>query len=370
MRITPEGLVIFEGSTEGAQVVAGPAGESDPGLAHGLLRPRCPKIAAAVMSSCWALEEDKLLAIAEFVQARAVHGFDRQFIFDKEDHPPRAAVKTAVRAGSIAVLPLIGTIVPRVSMLAQMSGATGLHAWMEGFREAVADPNVGGILIDIMSPGGSAFGIQEAGDEIRAARSKKPVYAIANHYAFSAAYWLGAQASEFIVSPSGQVGSIGVISVHEDQSGMNEMLGLKYTIIRSVPAKAEASEMERLSPGARQDMQSKVDTYHEMFVSAVAAGRRVSAATVNADFGQGRTKMAKEALKAGMVDRIDTFENVLQGMLGQKGGRNGAAAEEAEQPQEGGVEAGEQVEALPATAPPFAAELDRLRMTLQLEALR
>jgi ClpP class serine protease len=54
-------------------------------------------------------------------------------------------------------------------------------------RDALNDDAVSQILIDIDSPGGSVYGVAELADEILAARKQKPVVAIANSLAASAA---------------------------------------------------------------------------------------------------------------------------------------------------------------------------------------
>ena len=80
-------------------------------------------------------------------------------------------------------------------------------------RQQAADPQVSGIVIDVDSPGGNiarrAGGIRR----VREARPAKPVVAVANHWAASAAYWLASAADELVVTPSGEVGSIGVYSI-------------------------------------------------------------------------------------------------------------------------------------------------------------
>ena len=52
------------------------------------------------------------------------------------------------------------------------------------------------------------------------AREQKPCYAIANDEAFSAAYAMASSAQRLFVTSTGGVGSIGVIAVHMDQSGL------------------------------------------------------------------------------------------------------------------------------------------------------
>ena len=62
------------------------------------------------------------------------------------------------------------------------------------------------------------------------------------------------------------------------------------------------------------DIQASVDRYYGMFTGAVAKGRKVSVEQVRNDMGQGRVLSAPDALKAGMIDGIDTFDAVIRHM--------------------------------------------------------
>jgi signal peptide peptidase SppA len=167
-------------------------------------------------------------------------------------------------------------------------------------------------VLDIDSPGGSIAGITELAAEIRSARGAKPIVAVANTLAASAAYWLGSQADQFVVTPSGHVGSIGVYAVHQDVSKMLDEAGVKMTIVSAGPHKTEGNEFEPLTDEARAEIQARVDASYDQFVEDVAAGRNVPVATVRADFGGGRVLTARDALKAGMVDRVETLAQTIQ----------------------------------------------------------
>src|SRR5439155_18801629 len=125
-------------------------------------------------------------------------------------------VAPAPSSPAIAVLPIHGVIVPRAGMFSDVSGATSAEGLTARFNSAMADPRVRAIALDLDSPGGAVQGIQELGDAIYAARGTKPIVAVANHLAASAAYWLASQADELVVTPSGEVGSIRVLAVHDD----------------------------------------------------------------------------------------------------------------------------------------------------------
>jgi signal peptide peptidase SppA len=219
----------------------------------------------------------------------------------------RMAETNAVRAPtSVAVLPLKGPLASR--------GAWGMEGFRAALATAAANPDVGAIVLDIDSPGGTFAGTQETADAVRAAAAAKPVTACVADLCASAAYWIASAAGQIVVSPGGDVGSIGVLCVHMDMSRMLEEFGLTPTIIRSVPFKAEGNPYEPLSPEAIANLQGEVDQAHGAFVKAVAAGRKVSVAKVQADFGRGRTMMAQNAVYAGMADRVGTLADVLAGV--------------------------------------------------------
>ena len=182
---------------------------------------------------------------------------------------------------------------------------------MGAFRSALADPDIGSIIIDIDSPGGQVDGLTEAAAEIRAGREQKPVITVASTAA-SAAYWLGSQASEFVVTPSGWVGSIGVRSAHEDMSGYYEQKGIKVTEISAGKYKTEGSPFGPLTEETRAYFQGIVDGHNAMFLADIAKGRNVPIETVRSGYGEGRMLLAKDAKKAGMVDRIDTLDGVIR----------------------------------------------------------
>ena len=224
-------------------------------------------------------------------------------------------------AGIVAVIPIFGLIAHHAYMVEDISGprGTATERVSERIRNALDDPNVEKIVLNIHSPGGSVYGVEELAAEIRSARGKKPIIAVANAMAASAAYYIASAASEIVVTPSGEVGSIGVFSAHQDLSEALKMEGVKITLIAAGKYKTETNPFEPLSDEAREYEQSMVDKYYGLFVNAVAKGRGVPAATVRRDFGQGRMVTAKDAVAAGMADRIGTLDETLARVTKKRG---------------------------------------------------
>lgn len=232
----------------------------------------------------------------------------------------RAAAARAASGGGVAVVPVYGVLAHRAYAVSKTSQPlTSTEALAQTFRAAAADPEVGTIVMDIDSPGGSVFGVQELADTLSAIRSNsgKRLVAVANNTAASGAYWIASQADEIVVTPSGMVGSIGVILPHTDASKAYEQAGLKRTYITSGRFKAEGHDAAPLDDEARDALQGMVDAYGAAFTAAVAKGRRAAGVQVSVDdvrggaFGEGRMRLARDAVDNKMADRIGTLEETI-----------------------------------------------------------
>lgn len=273
-------------------------------------------VTKAIFERAWAVQPQMLSFMAEFVRFRAAGG-----LLGADEIAERLAAAKAqngdraggAKVGPVAVIPMYGLISQRQSLMSATSGGTSIDELRQTLRAALDDRSISAIVFDIDSPGGSVDGVPEFAAELRAARAgSKPIVAQVNTLAASAAYWLAAQMSEIVCTPSGEVGSIGVFAMHEDVSAAAEMAGVKTTLISAGPFKTEGNSYEPLSDTARGAIQGQVDDFYSMFLADVARGRKVAIGQVAGDYGQGRTLLAKKALAAGMVDRVDTLEATLR----------------------------------------------------------
>lgn len=212
----------------------------------------------------------------------------------------------------VAVMPVHGVIIDRGPRWWMDYGVCICDHWGREFDATVADESVTGIVLDVDSPGGTVAGVQEIGDRVFAARTKKPVIAIANHMMASAAYWIGSASSRVYATQNAQVGSIGVYSMHIDYSKMMEEEGIKVTIFRAGQNKAEFNPYEPVSEDAAKFEQKTVETLKGNFVRHVGLHRARSVEEVDSEkWGQGRLFMAHEAKSIGMVDRITSLEELV-----------------------------------------------------------
>lgn len=170
-------------------------------------------------------------------------------------------------------------------------------------KQALSDPSVKTVDLLIDSPGGSVIGLPETADTIFQANRTKPVRAFVTGIAASAAYWLASQASTISLTPSGEVGSVGVLDLHVNVSKALDSAGIEITPIVSDPKKTERAPFTALSDDAKAYAQQGVDAWYQDFLNAIRRGRGARA-HAGSTFGGGRMLRAPDALCAGMVDFV------------------------------------------------------------------
>ena len=256
----------------------------------------------------WAVLPDRLWSICVLLNG----SFARQ-------HAPIPIAPSDARRnagiGAIAVLPFVGVAVQRTDAVGEALGLLSLWHFTQGLRAALADDAVGGIVIDVDSPGGSVYGVMELADEIYRSRARKPIAAVANSVAASGAYWIASAASESYVTPGGEIGGIGVCDMHTDLSKGLEKAGIETTLISAGRYKVEGNPFQTLGADARATMQKRVDGYYRAFVAAVAKHRNVPESAVYNGMGQGRLLDAERAMRENMVDGIATLDDVASKLV-------------------------------------------------------
>jgi signal peptide peptidase SppA len=232
--------------------------------------------------------------------------------FDGTPEPQLAVGGSRTKPGyvltgdDIAVIQVVGSLVQRQALMDAESGLESYSNLSRMLNAALADDDVRAILLEIDSPGGEAAGLFDFAARVRAATKEKPIVAHANETAFSAAYAIASSASELYLPRTGQVGSIGVITLHVDESARDERLGYKFTPIIAGDRKADFSSHAPLSDRGRAAAQAVVDDLYDVFVRQVASARNISEQSVRGT--QAGILLAGDAVKARLADGVRTLE--------------------------------------------------------------
>lgn len=220
--------------------------------------------------------------------------------------------EASVTPKGIAVIPIIGSMSHRATGIEAMSGMTSYATLQKQFEAAFNDPNVGSILMDIDSPGGSVAGAFDFRDYLMSKKGTKPVYALARDAMCSAAYLIGSTADKVYATQTARVGSIGVVAMHTDASGKMEKEGLKPTFISAGKFKTAGNPYEKLEGEKLKYLQDSVDESYEMFINAVAEARGIDKKVIRDT--EARVYGGKKAVEIGLADGIRTYESVLAEM--------------------------------------------------------
>lgn len=232
--------------------------------------------------------------------------------------------------GGIAIIPIYDVLSYRTdTFMSFLFGSSSYDEIAGQFRAALNDPAVKTIILDVNSPGGEVAGLFDLADEIYNARGQKQIIAIANEFAYSAAYALASSADKVYLPRTGGMGSIGVLTVHIDRSGADAKEGLVYTMIYAGDKKVATSGHAPLSDEAKASVQADIDAQYAIFVDLVARNRGLKPSEVRAQ--QAGLYRGKGAVEYGLADGILSWGQLMKKLNSKmtKGGTGMKAAMEA-----------------------------------------
>lgn len=270
--------------------------------------------------SLWAILETeltKLEALYGGFTSEMVAGLERdsKLIFDNLEAPtPETILSPDVTIiNNVAVLRIEGVIMQKASFFSMIFGGATLDSLTADFKSLVSNDDIDTIVLDIDSPGGTVSGVMDFANLIFEAREQKTIISISSSIMTSAAMWIGAAAEHVLISCGTVVtGSIGVLTTHVDVSQLQADLGIKTTEITAGREKRIASTFAPLTDAGRSSLQSQVDKIMEAFVGDIAKFRGVSEQEVKSNMADGKIFIGDNAVKAGLVDDIKTFDLLLE----------------------------------------------------------
>ena len=221
----------------------------------------------------------------------------------------RDAREYQVTTSQTAVIPVVGELVHRGGGMDALSGVTSYEALQDMCVDALNDPTVSGLLLDIDSPGGEAGGVLDFAQWLAAQRGPKPIVAFVNSMACSAAYAIASAADTLLIGADAFAGSIGVVTYHLDTSGALDQAGVVVTYIYAGQHKVDGNPAQPLSAQAQAQIQGFVDTIYDRFCSVVATNRGIPVGTVRGT--QAAIYQGQNAVNIGLADDIATLEEAM-----------------------------------------------------------
>lgn len=275
-----------------------------------------PHLASRIYGVPLLVGHGKLDAILAAIGPRIVNG---EALAALERPPAGASRFTAGHTASgipttetgVAVIRVVGTLVRRSAHLDALSGLTSYASIEDQVMDAMTDPEVRAVLLEVDSHGGEAGGCFDLAESLRSIRDQagKPLWTVANEAALSAAYAIACAADKLYVPRTGEVGSIGVVAVHVDQSMKDAKDGLAWTYIHAGARKVDGHPHAPLPEGVLAGLQADIDGLYGMFVDLVAKRRNLSTSAVRQT--EAAVYRGLAAVDAGLADAVGTVSEAL-----------------------------------------------------------
>ena len=229
-----------------------------------------------------------------------------KLLIKKEDFSFKSKKKS-----KIAILPLKGSInMGKVTDTQFTNGKITYYSLKKIFDEIGKDECIKGIILEIDSPGGSAFASELIYQEIMLLRKTKRVYAYFQNVAASGGYYIACACEKIYASNFTITGSIGTIMIRPNLRELYHKIGISKDSIFNYPMRDIFSEYETLSEQSKNYLNEEIKLEELKFYNRVINARNKTLEDMD-ELGGGRVFSSKDFLKKQMIDKISTLNETL-----------------------------------------------------------
>lgn len=232
----------------------------------------------------------------------------------------------------IGVVLIEGTIIDGESRFIPLLGIafTGADTIVQQLRALRADPACQGIVLRVNSPGGSALASDLIWREVTRGRELKrrspPIAVSMGDVAASGGYYVAVGAPQVFAQATTLTGSIGVVSLHFDVSGLLQKLGISTHTFKRGQFADIASFYKPYGTEERARMDASIRRVYDLFRQRVAEGRKLSMERVD-ELGRGHVYSGKDAQELKLVDAAGGLREAVAWVREKSGVRPGARLE-------------------------------------------
>lgn len=267
---------------------------------------------SAICSSQWLIDEAYFQLLLNVVNGEG--NKDEAMLVREENDRARTVLQAAVKGTDVAIIPIIGPIIPRATAFSRVCGITDLDMLHSQFEQAINDDEVGKILFYFDSPGGHATGINEFSDRIFEARGQKPIEGYVGGTSASASFWISSSVDRLAMDATARVGSVGVVVA------MPKNDGSYVEIVNS------NSPRKRLDPEKADDKAEVVrylDSMAEVFFEKLSRNFGIDdVAYVKENFGKGGIRVGSDAVKYRMAHEVSSLQKVVSRLAAMDTSKN------------------------------------------------
>ena len=219
----------------------------------------------------------------------------------------------ADHSDKVAIYYAAGDIVDEASPRDMLSGDDQIvgSKVVDDLDRLAADEDVKAVVLRINSGGGSAYASEQMWRAIQLLKQKKPVVVSMSGMAASGGYYMSCGANYVFADATTITGSIGIFGMVPDASSLlTSKIGVHFDMVKTNKSADFGTMARGFNAEEGAAMQAMVERGYKLFISRVAAGRKMTTARVDS-IGQGRVWTGQQALGLGLVDKIGTLEDAV-----------------------------------------------------------
>ena len=233
-------------------------------------------------------------------------------IFPSHSDPLKEYTLQGKEMGKVLVIPIRGIIsdAPRKQFITTWPSM--VQEIVSQLRKAEDDPEVKAVLLKIDSPGGSVIASDLIYNEIMAfkQRKKAKVVAAMMGVAASGGYYIALPADFILAHPTTVTGSVGVLFLNPNVSGLMEKIGVDVNVSKTGDNKDMGSPFRQATEEEQGIIQDIVDRLGAQFLDHIAEHRKLGPNRLK-EISSARIYLADDALKLGMVDGIGYLDEAV-----------------------------------------------------------
>jgi protease IV len=234
-------------------------------------------------------------------------------LFPDATEPLQEFTLQGVGSEKILIVPINGVITDSQKDSAFHRKPSMVQEVVSQLKKAEKDKDIKAVILKIDSPGGSVTASDLLYHEVSRfkERSKATLVVVMMDVAASGGYYIALPADLIFAHPTTITGSIGVVFLRPNVSGLLGKVGVEMDIDKSGRNKDMGSPFRKATAEEQRIMQNLIADLADRFIGLVINHRRLSG-EARADISTARIYSAGDALRLGLVDQIGYLDEAIE----------------------------------------------------------
>ena len=214
--------------------------------------------------------------------------------------------------GKVLVIALRGVISDAPKKEFMRTRPSMVQELVSQLRKAEKDPEVKAVLLKIDSPGGSVIASDLIYNEIVAFKQRKEAKVVVAMMgvAASGGYYISLPADFILAHPTTVTGSVGVLFLRPDLTGLMEKIGVDVNVSKTGKNKDMGSPFREATEEEKKITRDLIERLAAQFLDRIAEHRKLGPKKLK-EISSARIYLAHDALNLGLVDRIGYIDEAV-----------------------------------------------------------